>query len=139
MYFFFKWCCYELDMCRGGGGSRIFEIESRKESLDLDSNFFFSVSKFQNFPTDTIVFDLLSLTQTTRSTRIVNGWQRQNESTCQQSLSLSRAFSLSVNGEKEHGPWDDFVIEIYEDRSGSGLCERGDEPPGSIKCWEVLE
>jgi hypothetical protein len=20
-----------------------------------------------------------------------------------------------------------------------GLCERGDEPPGSIKCWEVLE
>jgi hypothetical protein len=31
------------------------------------------------------------------------------------------------------------------DRSGpgqgpvEGLCERGDEPPGSIKCWEVLE
>jgi hypothetical protein len=20
-----------------------------------------------------------------------------------------------------------------------GSCERGDEPPGSIKCWEVLE
>jgi hypothetical protein len=20
-----------------------------------------------------------------------------------------------------------------------GLCELGDEPPGSIKCWEVLE
>jgi hypothetical protein len=23
--------------------------------------------------------------------------------------------------------------------TGEGLCERGDEPPGSINCWEVLE
>jgi hypothetical protein len=28
-------------------------------------------------------------------------------------------------------------IDLAQDLGG--LCERGDEPPGSIKCWEVLE
>jgi hypothetical protein len=31
-------------------------------------------------------------------------------------------------------------IDLAKDRDRwGGLCERGDELPGSIKCWEVLE
>jgi hypothetical protein len=31
------------------------------------------------------------------------------------------------------------IIIIITIITGKGSCERGDEPPGSIKCWEVLE
>jgi hypothetical protein len=37
--------------------------------------------------------------------------------------------------------WDGRVwIDLAQDRDRlRAFCERGDEPPGSIKCWEVLE
>jgi hypothetical protein len=30
-------------------------------------------------------------------------------------------------------------IDLAQDRTMEGSCEHGDEPSGSIKCWELLE
>jgi hypothetical protein len=30
-------------------------------------------------------------------------------------------------------------IDLAQDRAMEGSCEHGNEPPGSIKCWEILK